>query len=80
VFLSLVMRLGKKKDRESDVKNLTIDGISRLVCLAKSQTPIKCKYSIVCSTFLFLHHKLFFVLHGSFVDVRSEVSFGLLFV
>lgn len=37
------MRLGKKKERESDVKNLTMDGISRLVCLSKSQTPMKCK-------------------------------------
>ncbi|XP_021956417.1 phosphofurin acidic cluster sorting protein 1 isoform X2 [Folsomia candida] len=36
-----IMRLGKKKERESDVKNLTMDGISRLVCLSKSQTPMK---------------------------------------
>ncbi|CAL8106945.1 unnamed protein product [Orchesella dallaii] len=36
-----IMRLGKKKERDSDVKNQCTDGISRLVCLAKSQTPIK---------------------------------------
>jgi hypothetical protein len=45
---TLVMRLGKKKERESDVKNLTMDGISRLVCLSKSQTPIKCKSGKLC--------------------------------
>jgi hypothetical protein len=43
MFYLLVMRLGKKKERESDVKNLSLDGISRLVCLARSQFPIKCK-------------------------------------
>jgi len=36
-----IMRLGKKKERESETKNLCLDGISRLVCLAKSQIPIK---------------------------------------
>ncbi len=39
------MRLGKKKERDSDIKNLTMDGISRLVCLSKAQNPIKCKLS-----------------------------------
>ncbi|CAG7829207.1 unnamed protein product, partial [Allacma fusca] len=36
-----IIRLGKKKEKETDVKNLSMDGISRLVCLAKSQMPIK---------------------------------------
>ncbi|CAG7696152.1 unnamed protein product, partial [Allacma fusca] len=39
-----IIRLGKKKEKETDVKNLSMDGISRLVCLAKSQKPIKRKY------------------------------------
>jgi len=34
-----IMRLGKKK--ETDLKNQSLEGVSRLVCLAKSHNAIK---------------------------------------
>uniref|UniRef100_A0A0K2UKU9 Phosphofurin acidic cluster sorting protein 2like [Acyrthosiphon pisum] n=2 Tax=Lepeophtheirus salmonis TaxID=72036 RepID=A0A0K2UKU9_LEPSM len=37
-----VIRLGKKKEKEKDdLKNQSVEGISRLICLSKGQNPLK---------------------------------------
>lgn len=65
------MRLGKRKEKEKDVesKNQVVEGINRLICLARSH-PFKCKehndilycvcvfYCFKKSGFLFLQYIL----------------------
>jgi len=36
-----VMRLGKKKDKDKEAEIRSVDGITRLICLSKSQAPLK---------------------------------------
>jgi hypothetical protein len=38
---SAVMRLGKKKEKDKESEMRTVDGITRLICLSKGQTPLK---------------------------------------
>ena len=42
-MFSAVMRLGKKREKDSstEVKSQTVDGITRLICLSKAQSPLK---------------------------------------
>ena len=43
-YVAAVMRLGKKKEKsDADVKSQTVDGITRLICLSKAQTPLRGK-------------------------------------
>ena len=37
------MRLGKKKDKDKEAEIRSVDGITRLICLSKSQAPLKGK-------------------------------------
>ena len=41
--LPAVIRLGKKKEKDpsADVKSQTVEGITRLICLSKAQTPLR---------------------------------------
>ena len=42
-----VLKIGKKKEKgDSDTKTTTIDGISRLICMAKSSHPLKVKENL----------------------------------
>jgi phosphofurin acidic cluster sorting protein 2 len=46
-FITAVMRLGKKKEKEkeSDAKNQVIEGVTRLICSAKAHNvPLKGEY------------------------------------
>ena len=38
------MRLGKKKDKDKEAEIKSVDGITRLICLSKSQAPLKGKF------------------------------------
>ena len=42
-YFSAVMRLGKKKDKDKEAEIRSVDGITRLICLSKSQAPLKGK-------------------------------------
>lgn len=40
-LISIVMRLGKKKEKDRDVdKEQCIDGVARLICSAKQSHPV----------------------------------------
>lgn len=52
IFTLIVMRLGKKKEKEKDLdpKNQVIDSVLRLICSPKTQHyPLTSKISHLCS-------------------------------
>ena len=54
------MRLGKKKEKDSasdHVKSQSVEGITRLICLSKAQTPLRGKAVKGYSSTLKAHFK-----------------------
>jgi len=59
------MRLGKKKEKESGGdghKSQSVDGITRLICLLKGQTPLKGEEGDLMINFHFRKKSYYFIL------------------
>ena len=59
------MRLGKKKDKDKEAEIRSVDGITRLICLSKSQAPLKGKNP---STRLYSHNEAKYFMKSPYLN------------